>query len=310
MASRLTSSSVRLQRARLAFCQPFRAFSSNQGDRAWKNETPVGSTTEVFVYSPEPNITWPDPRLGILGSSLDPAFSLPGNIGPNPSSTFPQDGTSHPLPSTKQPDVLTSPTNKESQVHALYNANDFIKYTPGSESVVCSSPSLLSIFPALPSSDMLELVPHEAPLLLRKQLADLFPGQKLGEGPATVLTLAIRTQHDMSAWSEEMEEEREKLTEDSVIVAKEICGRLKEEGYWADFIDPCSGTPHYSGHSATTMFETDERYRLLGFRIEDLGCCKVIAHNRFGRNVFVGCVVTNAAAKSDVMRNIVEDISV
>ena len=52
------------------------------------------------------------------------------------------------------------------------------------------------------------------------------------------------------------------------------------QGYWADFIDPCSGTPHYSAHSATTMFETDDRWRLLGFRIEDLGCCKVISHNR------------------------------
>jgi len=311
MASRLPSSSLRFRGARLAAAShTVRTFSSNQGDRAWRNETPLGSTTEVFVYSPETNIAWPDPRLGVLGSSLDPAFSLPGNIGPNPSSTFPRDTTSHPASGSIQPDVLTAPTNKETQVHALYSANDFIKYTPGSEEVVCSSPSLLPSFPALPSSDMLELVPHDAPLLLRKQLAALFPGQRMVDGPVTVLTIAIKTEHDMSVWSEEMEEEREKLTEHSVIVAKEICGRLKEEGYWADFIDPCSGTPHYSAHSATTMFETDERYRLLGFRIEDLGCCKVISHNRFGRNVFVGCVVTNAASLGDVMGNIVEELSV
>jgi hypothetical protein len=57
------------------------------------------------------------------------------------------------------------------------------------------------------------------------------------------------------------------------------------------------------------MFETDEKYRLLGFRIEDLGCCKVISHGTFGRNVFVGCVVTNAAAGMDVMDNLVEELS-
>jgi len=287
----------------------WRTFSTGRTQTAWKNETPVGSTTEVFVYSPETNITWPDPRLGVLGSSLDPAFSLPGNIGPNPASTFPGgDPVSHP-PASNHLDVLTSPTNKENQVHALYNANDFIKYTPGSESVVCSSPSLLTKFPPLPSSHLMELIPHEAPLLLRKQLADLFPGQKFGEGAITVLTLAIRTDHDMSTWSEEVEEERERLTEHTVTTAKEICGRLKDEGYWADFIDPCSGTPYYSGHSSTTMFETDEKYRLLGFRIEDLGCCKVIEHNRFGRNVFVGCVITNSPSRSDVMENVLEDLS-
>lgn len=33
----------------------------------------------------------------------------------------------------------------------------------------------------------------------------------------------------MSTWSEDVEQEREKLTEHSVITAKEICGRLKDE---------------------------------------------------------------------------------
>ena len=60
-------------------------------------------------------------------------------------------------------------------------------------------------------------------------MADLFPGQKLGDGPLTVVTMAIRTQHDMSTWSEEVEQERETLTEHTVIMAKEFCGRLKEE---------------------------------------------------------------------------------
>lgn len=305
MYSRLATSTWGWRRTRYS-CAVFnsRYFSASQKGRAWKNETPVGSSTEVFVYSPETNISWPDPRLGVVGDNLDPAFSLPGNIGPSPSNNQPKASTAY-----RQLDVLTTPTNQESQVHALYNANDFIKYTPGSEQIVCSSPSILSKFPPLPSSDMLEVTPHEAPVLLRKQMMDLFPDKTLRDGALTVVTLAIRTQCDMSAWSEEMEVEREKLTDHTVITAKEICGRLKDEGYWADFIDPCSGTPHYSGHSATTMFETDEKYRLLGFRIEDLGCCKVISHNRFGRNVFVGCVVTNAPCNSDVMGNIVMDIS-
>jgi len=304
MASRLTGTSRQLGKVSQLVSRPF---SSQSGNRGWKNTTPKGSATEVFVYIPESNVSWPDQSLGVLSSQSDPNFNLPGNVGPNPSLAYPLSSAQSEV---RQWDVLSSPTNKETQVHALYNANDFIKYTPGSEPFVCSNPSILSAFPALPSSDMLDIVAHSAPLLLRKQMADLFPGQNIQEGPLTVLTLALRTQHDMSAWSPEMEEERDRLTEHTVITAKEICGRLKDEGYWADFIDPCSGTPHYSGHTNTTMFETDEKYRLLGFSIEDLGCCKVIAHNKFGRNVFVGCLITNAATESDVMQNVLQDISV
>ena len=57
----------------------------------------------------------------------------------------------------------------------------------------------------------------------------LFPGQKLEEGNLSVVTLAIRTEHDMSTWSDQVEEERERLTEHLVITAKEVCGQLKEE---------------------------------------------------------------------------------
>ena len=83
-----------------------------------------------------------------------------------------------------------------------------------------------------------------------------------------------------------MEEEREKLTEHMVITCKEICERLKHASYWADFIDPCSGTPYFSAHTNTTMFETDEKFRLLGFRIEDLGCCKVDTTSSTGPKLF------------------------
>lgn len=106
-----------------------------------------------------------------------------------------------------------------------------------------------------------------------------------------------------------MEEEREKLTEDFVSAAKEMCARLKNDGYWADFIDPSSGTPYYGGHTNSAMFETDERYRLLGFRIEDLGCCKVISHKQFGRNVFVGTIFTDVGTKNGIINEMFHDLS-
>ena len=44
-------------------------------------------------------------------------------------------------------------------------------------------------------------------------------------GSLSVITIAQRTENDMSAWSDGMETERELLTEHYVAAAKEICAR-------------------------------------------------------------------------------------
>jgi len=100
------------------------------------------------------------------------------------------------------------------------------------------------------------------------------------------------------------------LIEHFLSAAKELCGRLKSDGYWSDFIDPTSGKPYFGQYTNTTMFETDEKYRLLGFRIEDLGCCKVISHKEFGRNVFVGTIFTDAHPSNGVVQDIFSDMKV
>ena len=135
---------------------------------------------------------------------------------------------------------------------------------------------------------------HEAPSLLKREVSGLFPDRDIINKNLSVVTLSQRTTNDMTGWSDEIEQERESLIENFVSVAKEICGRLKNDGYWSDFIDPTSGKPYYGQYTNTSMFETDEKFRLLGFRIEDLGCCKVISHREFGRNVFVGTIFTDA----------------
>jgi len=274
------------------------------GTRAWRNETQEGSSTEVFVYKPESQVTWPDHKLGVLGVK-DPNFRLPGNTGISLTGEFPE---SNPNNSDKKfkADIFTEPTNKESQVHALYSASDYIKYTPGSEGSVCVD--LLDEYPRIIEMQNIEISVHDTPMLLRKEMASLFPGQNIESGTFTTITYSQHTELDMSTWSDQVEEEREAKMETFVQVAKEICGRLKEEGYFADFIDPCSGTPYYGSHTNTTMFETDEKFRALGFRIEDLGCCKVISHPQFGRNVFVGTIMTNAKKDSIVIDEIFEDM--
>ena len=143
---------------------------------------------------------------------------------------------------------------------------------------------------------------HEAPSLLKREVSGLFPDRDVISKNLSVITLSQRTTNDMTGWSNDVEQEREAMIEQFVSAAKELCGRLKNEGYWSDFIDPSSGKPYYGQYTNTTMFETDEKYRLLGFRIEDLGCCKVISHREFGRNVFVGTIFTDSHPSSGVVQ--------
>ena len=143
---------------------------------------------------------------------------------------------------------------------------------------------------------------HEAPSLLRREVSSLFPDRDVINKHLSVITLSQKTANDMSGWSNEVEKEREDLIEHFLSAAKELCGRLKSDGYWSDFIDPTSGKPYFGQYTNTTMFETDEKYRLLGFRIEDLGCCKVISHKEFGRNVFVGTIFTDAHPSNGVVQ--------
>lgn len=289
--------------------------------RTWRNETPSGGLTELYVYSPDSSTVWPDPALGVF-STQDPRFGFPGNVGlatsASPTTEEPklEVQTSNETHHDNRLDVLEQKNRMEHQAQVLYSAHDFIHYTKGAENYVCSTPILLDTFPSAMKTNRLRCELHEAPQLLKRELQPLFPTVPNFTGPTghgnvvSVITMAQHTENDMSAWSDGMETEREDLTAEFVSVAKEVCGRLKSDGYWADFIDPCAGVPYYGRHTNTTMFETDEKYRLLGFRIEDLGCCKVISHREFGRHVFVGTIFTSAHPSTGIVQEMFKEMQI
>ncbi|KAJ8247113.1 hypothetical protein GJAV_G00258890 [Gymnothorax javanicus] len=147
-----------------------------------------------------------------------------------------------------------------------------------------------------------ECAVQSCPELLKKDFESMFP-----EAPSnsmTVVTVTQKTQNDMTTWCEEVDKERELMLDRFVTGAKEICFALRSAGFWADFIDPSSGLAFFGSYTNNTLFETDERYRHLGFRIEDLGCCKVIQHALWGTHVFVGTLFTNAPPHSLIMKKL------
>ena len=153
-------------------------------------------------------------------------------------------------------------------------------------------------------SNKVECKIEVCPPSLKRDFQRLFNKSDRDEN-LTVLTICQQAENDMTVWSDEVEEEREQLTKTFIHNAMEIVERVQEHGYWADFIDPCPGQPYNGDHKNESLFETDERFNLLGFRIEDLGCCKAIAHKQWGTSVFVGVLFTTAPVSvfSDVSGN-------
>ncbi|XP_048754068.2 cobalamin trafficking protein CblD-like [Ostrea edulis] len=220
--------------------------------------------------------------LGVFGPG-DKRFPLPGKIGVNVNKVAARPS---PLTQSTSPQELFETHLPDERHSAVVEqvVNQMEEYEEEFLSEADTNPM-----------EMLECVAQPCPQTLRRDVQELFPSRDLSKHTLTVITISHRTSHDMSGWSHEVEEEREMLLAAFIKGASDICEALNNSGFWADFIDPSCGRPYFSAHTNSTFFETDERYRKLGFEIEDLGCCKVIAHHLWGTHAYVGSLFTTAS---------------
>jgi len=240
--------------------------------------------------------TLTDSQFGILGPA-DRRLPLPGNVGIASQMSKP---IAQPFKSqntrVEESELLTIPADRQLSMLSQYTQyNELIEDSLQDDDDM--PPSAVNV---------LECVAQPCPKLLLKDFQEMFPGRDLSSSRLTVVVLSQRTFNDMSVWSQEVDMEREELLLYFVMAAEEICKRLNEMGYWADFIDPSSGRAYLGEYSHATMFETDERYRHLGFTIEDLGCCRVLRHHRWGTRAFVGSLLTDAPMDSPDLQNVLE----
>ncbi|XP_034418094.1 metabolism of cobalamin associated Db isoform X2 [Cyclopterus lumpus] len=239
-------------------------------------------------------MVWPDESMGPFGPQ-DQRFQLPGKVGFDCHLQGLAEQKS--LAQNMVPDVLSSPSSSERHEFILAQVmGEFFEKDDRS-----SSQNGNRAAPYFDSSS-LECAIQSCPELLKKEFQSMFP-----EAPSTgmmVVTVTQKTQNDMTSWSAEVEQEREQMLDKFVDGAKEICSALQREGFWADFIDPSSGLAFFGSYTNNTLFETDDRYRHLGFQIEDLGCCRVIRHSLWGTHVFVGTIFTSAPPSSLIMKTL------
>ncbi|XP_066594767.1 methylmalonic aciduria and homocystinuria type D homolog, mitochondrial [Prorops nasuta] len=154
---------------------------------------------------------------------------------------------------------------------------------------------------------MLYFVAKECPLLLRKSLQELFPlCLEVNSPQLTVVTISQKINKKTMKWRTEIE--TEKLAKYFLLAALDICSKLKMLGYWADFINPFSGQPYFSPHKNNSLYQTDERFRCLGFKIENRNNCKIITCENTRQN-FMGSLFTTAPPSTEFLKEIMSEQS-
>ncbi|XP_055771094.1 cobalamin trafficking protein CblD-like [Salvelinus fontinalis] len=238
-----------------------------------------------------PRTVWPDENMGPFGPQ-DQRFQLPGNSGFD----FHLEGMADqrmkgPVHRTV-PDVLTAATSNE--------RHEFVMAQFVSEFQVNSGPMLWrSVRKAEHYFDQpnVNCSIQTCPELLKKEFESYFPS-----APASAITV-VTVKHTRCEVIDKEVIDREQLLHKFVSGAKEICFALWTAGFWADFIDPSSGSAFFGSHSNHPLLKEEEWSRL-GFHIEASGSCTVIRHVLRGTPTFVGTVFTTAPANSQVMERL------
>lgn len=196
--------------------------------------------------------------------------------------------------------LLNRPTSQQSQVNRLQEALGAF-YIQDKE---MKNTTTLSIEEDSYMRKHLELKAYECPMSLIQDFQNYFRIKSISDLPLTLITLSFNTKNDMATWNDEVESERELIIGKFVDTALELCSLFEKEGFWADYIDPSTGQPYKSPFTHGTFYETDERYRKLGFEIEDNGCCKIIKHHEWGSRAYVGCILTTANLQSKLVKDL------
>lgn len=139
---------------------------------------------------------------------------------------------------------------------------------------------------------------QECPILLKDKLSSVMFGNtqsRYKDNLTTVLTLSFKTEHDQSVYSENMVADRKKIIQKFKELGQFICYSMIDDDRYADFINPDTGKAWINEAHVDQLSPTDQALQELNnLNIEDIGCCKIMSHCNFNRNVFTGIIVTNA----------------
>uniref|UniRef100_A0A7S1U3I4 Methylmalonic aciduria and homocystinuria type D protein n=1 Tax=Phaeomonas parva TaxID=124430 RepID=A0A7S1U3I4_9STRA len=150
----------------------------------------------------------------------------------------------------------------------------------------------------------LQISAHECQRSMIRELKSVFPTVDMA-GAVAIPTV----QHavtDLVAVGEDVENEKDRLLNVFVDFAKDVVEAFAAGGFWADYIDPCSGLP--MGSPGNTVYsEVEGHTRLLHYRAVNAGPCKVLLHPAWGSEIYPATMFTTAPPEvvAEVLQRII-----
>ena len=152
--------------------------------------------------------------------------------------------------------------------------------------------------------DDLECSLHHLPKPLLREFGHVFNneherfGSNNGSNNNNLQLLAIptnqRAREDLVAVGDHIEAEKDRLLNVFLTFGKCICEQLRSQGYWADYIDPCSGLPMISLNCNKVYSEVDGMECLLNYKAYNAGFCKILTHPKWGSSVYPATIFAYA----------------
>ena len=148
------------------------------------------------------------------------------------------------------------------------------------------------------STDGVEVSLHTLPKQLLREFRHVFSDEYLSVpeaeanagGRGDLVLLAIPTnQHareDLVAIGDHIEAEKDRLLNVFMSFGAHLTRRIRSLGYWADYVDPCSGLPMLTMNCNKVYSEVDGMECLLSYRSYSAGFCKILTHPRWGSAVY------------------------
>jgi len=117
-----------------------------------------------------------------------------------------------------------------------------------------------------------------------------------------------RARADLVAVGDHIEQEKDRLLNVFLLFGKYICEQLRSKGYWADYIDPCSGLPMISLNCNKVYSEVDGMECLLNYKSYNAGFCKILTHPKWGSAVYPATIF--AFAPPDVVKDVIDSLPI